>query len=50
MQRASVDFPQPVSPTRPERLAPSHLEADPVDGVHDVLAAAQACPTAPGNT
>ena len=33
-QRASVDFPQPVSPTRAERLAASDLEADVTDRMH----------------
>jgi hypothetical protein len=35
-QRASVDLPQPVSPTRAERLPAADLEADPVDRVDRV--------------
>ena len=35
--RPSVDLPQPDSPTRPSVSPGSHLEADAVDGLHDVL-------------
>ena len=41
MQRASVDLPQPVSPTRPRVSPPRISSGDAVDGVHHVRAAPQ---------
>ena len=41
MLRATVDLPQPDSPTMPERFADADREADAVDGMHGADAAAQ---------
>ena len=50
MSRPSVLLPQPLSPTRPERLAAAHAQRDAVDGAHVALGAAEDHPAGRGST